>query len=199
MENSAPVSSSPSQEKPEKKFLPFGIGVGIGYGLLTSIVVFPVILIVSFFFLNLVDVYVYSTASYSFDAIMLVLGILSLLISLVFGGVAGFFSGRSAYRSANESGAVRNAGFGVLSCSVVGLIGFLAFPLLCVAFSFLFLLPLISAVGESGGTIILIFVVPIIGIFIAYVVAVISGAVTHRILARRSAAKKNIKIEEGVS
>lgn len=191
MESSAPVSSSSSQEKPEKKFLPFGIGIGIGYGLLTLIVVFPVTFIVSFFFLNLVDVYVYSTASYSFEAIMLILGILSLLISLLFGGVAGFFSGRSAYRSANKSGTFRNAGFGVLSCSVVGLIGFLVFPLLCVAFSVLFLLPLFSAAGESGGTIILVVVVPIIGIFIAYVVAVISGALTHRILARRSAVTKN--------
>ena len=197
MESSAPVSSSPSQEKPEKKFLFFGIGTGIGYGLLTSIVVFPLILIVLFVVAGIVDSYFYSFASYSFDeAIVPILGILSLLISLLFGGVAGFFSGRSAYRSANESGAVRNAGFGVLSCSVVGLIGLLVFPLLCVAFSVFLFLPLFSAAGESVGTIILVFVVPIIGIFIAYVVAVISGALTHRILARRSAVSKNDSMGE---
>lgn len=218
MESSATISSSSSQEKPDKKSLSFGIGVGIGYGLLTSIVVFPVTFIVSFFLLNLVDVYVYSTASYSFDAIMLILGILSFLISLVFGGVVGFFSGRSAYRSANESGTIRNAGFGVLSCGVVGLIGFLVFPLLCGALYFgillvmskisssippnpvvEFLFGVIAGGSESGMAGMLLVVVPVFGIFTAYVVALISGALTHRILVRRSAVSKNdSKSEVGV-
>jgi len=186
MENFAPVSSSFKQEKPNKKFLNFGIGVGIVYGLFTSIAAFPLM-----FFAFLITSIIFYQFLKEFEEVYVfpAISVLSLLTSLFLGGVIGFFSGRAAYRSANENGGVRNAGYGVLSCSIVGLVGLLLFPLLC-AVLLVLLLGLTGSLVDSAAVFIII-IPPVFGVFTAYVVAVISGALTHRFLVRRSTVSKN--------
>lgn len=187
MENPSAVSSETPKPKIANKFLLLGIVVGFIYGI-SSFLLFFTFLPAVFIFLS---IYIGTH-----QELMIVV---TLILSTVSGGVAAFLSGRAAIRSANQSGSVWNAVIGTITSIVVAFIGLIVyFVLIYVIGSYIYSL---YYEVSSGAGIFLLALAATLGAFLAYGTAVITGALMHYILAKRSARllRNKTEIEEGVS
>ena len=180
MESSSPAPVIDPSNTTNIKFIILGIVIAFIYGFSTFLLVFtflPVFFIFLSYFIG--------------DQQDLVI-VLTPLLAFLSGGIAAFLSGRAAYRSANESGSIRNVMIGTIVSVVVAFFGVLVFTILLY-----FIGSLIYGnyyESSAGAGIALIAIALTFGCVLAYGVAVIAGALTHSMLARR-----NIKIREGVS
>lgn len=190
MENHSPVPSLDSSEKPNITFMIFGIVIAIVYTV-------PVVA----FFIAVVPVTALLASmslgnEETFEAIFAVVFVAAITISFVICVVIAFLSGRAAYRSANESGNIGNAVIGTVVSFIVGFIGVFVF-----SFGGIFLVgflyePFAASEESMIGTL------PIgvaLGLVVTYIVAVVCGALTHHILARRSANHRNMLKIQGDS
>lgn len=186
MESSSPAPVLDPSNTTNIKFIILGIVIAFIYGFSTFLLVFtflPVFFIFLSYFIG--------------DQQDLVI-VLTPLISTLSGGLAAFLSGRAAFRSANKSGSIWNVVIGTIVSVVVGIFGVLFFSVLIY-----FIGGLIYGnyyEWSAGAGIALIATAFTLGCALAYGTAVIAGALTHSMLARRSIVlRNNAKIEEGLS
>ena len=189
MENSSPVSSLDSSDEHNIKFVILGVVIATVYTL--PLVAFLIAFVIPAFLILMAF-----GSGENFKAIYAVLFVVMTSISLVIIGVTAFLSGRAAYRSANESGTIWNAVIGTFISIVVFCFGAFVF-----SFAGIFLVgflyePFAASEESMIGT--LPFGVAL-GLVVTYIVAVVCGALTHHILARRFAKQKNILKSEGGS
>jgi MFS family permease len=182
MENSSPLP----QEKARKEPIFFGILAG-GIYAIPPIAFF--VLVVPYFALFL---------SFSFwggevnEQLFLLLFIITIAIAVIIVALIAFFTGRAAYKSVNESGSLWNTAIGMLVSVIVFFVGAFVFSA-----SSIFILDYFYG-GHQGDELGVFMIGIVLGVFVAYIVALLSGGLTLKILGRRSATlEKNQKIEEG--
>jgi hypothetical protein len=196
-----PAESPLPQARPGK-FLGLSILAGFFYGIPTLLVGFmaSAILIGLAALIVLPSIFpaLNSLDTQSLDLEMKLLVGLAVVMALGSALIAGLVGSRTAYMRANSEGSFRQTGSGMASCAGIGLLGMLVFPILCYAgyFASLALLQALqlqesgiygSLLGgtESGNAAILIICIPSIGIVLAYLVALLSGALISRRLKRK--------------
>lgn len=194
--NLQPAENPLPQTRPGK-FLGLSILAGFFYGIPTLLVGFmaSAILIGLAALIVLPGIFpaLNSIDTQSFDLEMKLLVGLAVVMALGSALVAGLVGSREAYMRAISAGSFRQTGYGMASCAGIGLLGMIVFPILCYAgyFASLALLQALrlqesgvygSLLGgsESGNAAILIICIPALGIVLAYLVALLSGALISR-------------------
>ena len=189
MEKLSPASSLDLSDEHNIKYVIFGVVIAIVYTL-------PLVAFLITFMIPAFLIFIAFGNGENFQAIYAVLFVVAISILLVIIGATALLSGRAAYRSVYESGTIWNAVIGTFISIVVFCFGAFVF-----SFAGIFLVGFLYepfAVSEESMIGTLPFGVAL-GLVVTYIVAVAFGALTHYILARRSAKQKNILISEGGS
>ena len=191
MENPVPVQPEEAVPQPVKKKKYFGLSIFAGflYGIPTLLVGFLVSVFLIFFALWFIDEnFPNLKVLENFDTFMKLLLAVAVLIGLILAILAGLLSSRMVYRRSNEAGTPRGVAYSLLSCSGIGVIGLVVFPVLCylslflafaVAETFKLDFP-IPGGTESGFSIFLIICIPSIALLLAYLTAMFLGGVAFR-------------------
>lgn len=191
MENSSPVTSETPKEKKNSDFIIFGVVVGVIYAIPP----------VSFFILVVPYLAFFLSFSIGGDKVddngtlVTILLVLLFLVSALIVALCAFFSGRAAYRSLKVSGSIWDTAIGGFISVIVFFVGAVIFSAISIfGLGYFYESSATSDDWAMGAFLVGI----VVGVAVAYIVALISMIGTLKILGRRSAKlEDNKNIEEG--
>lgn len=191
MENSSPVTSETPKEKKNSDLIIFGVVVGVIYSI-PPVSFF--ILVVPYIALFL-SFYIWGDKVDDNGTLVTILFVLLFLVSALIVALCVFFSGRAAYRSLNVSGSIWDTVIGVFISVIVFFVGAVIFSAISIfGLGYFYESSATSDDWAMGAFLVGI----VVGVAVAYIVALISMIGTLKILGRRSAQlEDNNKIEEG--